>query len=125
MKVATYLRVSTGLQTVEHARLEVAPYVQARGMSYVWRSWIGSGGALKDLVLTLEELQSLGITFVSINEGIDPSRYLNIHRRGLHDAMQKLEAHRPSVAHGGRRRASQRAALKRDARQQIPRFFSS
>ena len=26
------------------------------------------------------------------------SRYLNIHRRGLHDAMQKLEAHRPSVA---------------------------
>ena len=26
------------------------------------------------------------------------SRCLNIHRRGLHDAMQKLEAHRPSVA---------------------------
>ena len=26
------------------------------------------------------------------------TRYLNIHRRGLHDAMQKLEAHRPAVA---------------------------
>jgi integrase len=26
------------------------------------------------------------------------SRYLNIHRRGLHDAMRKLEAHRPAVA---------------------------
>jgi integrase len=26
------------------------------------------------------------------------SRYLNIHRRGLQDAMQKLEVHRPSVA---------------------------
>lgn len=26
------------------------------------------------------------------------SRYLNIHRRGLHDAMQKLESHRPAVA---------------------------
>jgi integrase len=26
------------------------------------------------------------------------SRYLNIHRRGLHDAMQKLEGHRPAVA---------------------------
>jgi hypothetical protein len=27
------------------------------------------------------------------------SRYLNIHRRGLQDAMQKLEQHRPAVAH--------------------------
>jgi integrase len=27
------------------------------------------------------------------------SRYLNIHRRGLHAAMEKLEAHRPAVAH--------------------------
>jgi integrase len=26
------------------------------------------------------------------------SRYLNIHRRGLQDAMQKLEGHRPVVA---------------------------
>jgi len=26
------------------------------------------------------------------------SRYLNIHRRGLHDATLKLEAHSPSVA---------------------------
>ena len=26
------------------------------------------------------------------------SRYLNIHRRGLHAAMEKLEAHRPAVA---------------------------
>jgi integrase len=26
------------------------------------------------------------------------SRYLNIHRRGLHAAMQKLEEHRPAVA---------------------------
>jgi hypothetical protein len=26
------------------------------------------------------------------------SRYLNIHRRGLHNAMQKLEAHIPAVA---------------------------
>jgi hypothetical protein len=27
------------------------------------------------------------------------SRYLNIHLRGLHAAMEKLEAHRPAVAH--------------------------
>jgi hypothetical protein len=27
------------------------------------------------------------------------SRYLNIHRRGLQDAMQKLETHSPAVAH--------------------------
>ena len=27
------------------------------------------------------------------------SRYLNIHRRGLHAAMEKLEQHRPAVAH--------------------------
>lgn len=27
------------------------------------------------------------------------SRYLNIHRRGLQEAMQKLESHRPAVAH--------------------------
>ena len=26
------------------------------------------------------------------------SRYLNIHRRGLHAAMEKLEQHRPAVA---------------------------
>ena len=26
------------------------------------------------------------------------SRYLNIHLRGLHAAMEKLEAHRPAVA---------------------------
>ena len=26
------------------------------------------------------------------------SRYLNIHRRGLQAAMEKLEAHRPAVA---------------------------
>jgi hypothetical protein len=28
------------------------------------------------------------------------SRYLNIHRRGLQAAMQKLEEHRPAVAQG-------------------------
>ena len=107
MRVATYLRVSTGLQTVENQRLEIARYVEARGWSILKEfADEGASGAttrrpaldqlmadarrrrfdvvcvakldrfgrsLKDLVLTLEELQSLGITFVSINEGIDLS----------------------------------------------------
>ena len=107
MKVATYLRVSTGLQTVENQRLEIERHVQARGWT-IYKEFAdeGASGAsnrrpaldqlmadarrrrfdavcvakldrfgrsLKDLVLTLEELQSLGITFVSINEGIDLS----------------------------------------------------
>jgi putative DNA-invertase from lambdoid prophage Rac len=105
MKVATYLRVSTGQQTVENQRQELARYVEARGWTIV-REFADEGisGAstrrpafealladarrrrfqavcvakldrfgrsLKDLVLSLEELQSLGITFISIGEGID------------------------------------------------------
>ena len=42
------------------------------------------------------------VTFVSKILGhtnlTTTSRYLNIHRRGLHAAMQKLEQHRPAVA---------------------------
>ena len=42
------------------------------------------------------------VTFVSKTLGhtnlTTTSRYLNIHRRGLHAAMEKLEAHRPAVA---------------------------
>jgi hypothetical protein len=43
------------------------------------------------------------------------SRYLNIHRRGLHDATQKLAAQSPSVAqplHTTERSASQHAPLR-------------
>jgi ActR/RegA family two-component response regulator len=42
------------------------------------------------------------VTFVSKILGhtnlTTTSRYLNIHRRGLHAAMEKLEQHRPAVA---------------------------
>jgi putative DNA-invertase from lambdoid prophage Rac len=105
IKVATYLRVSTGQQTVENQRLEVQRYVDARGWSiakeYADEGWSGAttrrpglealmadarrrrfsvvcvakldrfGRSLKDLVLSLEELQSLGVMFVSIGEAID------------------------------------------------------
>jgi integrase len=40
------------------------------------------------------------------------SRYLNIHRRGLHAAMEKLEQHRPAVAQQAKRCTS-RCALVR------------
>ncbi len=56
------------------------------------------------------------VTFVSKILGhtnlTTTSRYLNIHRRGLHAAMEKLEQHRPAVAQSGRRRTS-RCALAR------------
>jgi integrase len=93
MRVATYLRVSTGLQTVENQRLEIERHVTAKGWT-MFREHAdeGASGAttrrpaldqlmadarrrrfdgvcvakldrfgrsLKDLVLTLEELQSL------------------------------------------------------------------
>ena len=105
IKVATYLRVSPGLQTVENQRIEIQRYVEARGWTiakeYTDEGWSGVssrrpgmealvadarrrrfsvvcvakldrfGRSLKDLVLSLEELQSLGITFLSIGEAID------------------------------------------------------
>ena len=94
MRVATYLRVSTGLQTVENQRLEIERHVAAKGWvmfkEYADEGASGAttrrpaldqlmadarrrrfdvvcvakldrfGRSLKDLVLTLEELQSLG-----------------------------------------------------------------
>jgi hypothetical protein len=40
------------------------------------------------------------------------SRYLNIHRRGLHAAMEKLEQHRPAVAQQGKRCTSRGALIR-------------
>ena len=64
------------------------------------------------------EEAGLPITFVSKILGhtnlSTTSRYLNIHRRGLHSAMQKLEQHRPgvaqSLAHGRETRTSRCAS---------------
>jgi integrase len=44
------------------------------------------------------------------------SRYLNIHRRGLHAAMEKLEAHRPAVAQPLHKREKRRSAHRRNFR---------
>ena len=62
------------------------------------------GVTLASQEFTFELLREAGVSVNYVSKILGhtnlttTTRYLNIHRRGLHDAMQKLEAHRPAVA---------------------------
>src|SRR5712692_1115274 len=95
MKAAIYARVSTLDQEPENQLGELRRYVEARGwtaVEYVDRGVSGAkdrrpaldrlGRNLKHLVTLLEELQALGVAFVSLGEGIDcttPAGRLQLH----------------------------------------------
>src|SRR5215831_6639176 len=84
MRAAIYARVSTFDQEPENQLAELRRYVEARGwtaLEYVDRGVSGAkdrrpaldrlGRNLKHLITLLEELQALGVAFVSLAEGID------------------------------------------------------
>ncbi|MDQ3212695.1 MAG: recombinase family protein [Acidobacteriota bacterium] len=118
MRVGIYARVSTHEQTCENQLIELRRYCDARSW-VVFKEYVDEGlsgskdrrPALDTLltdgkrrrfdVLVCWRLDRLGRNLRHLILLLDDCwrlAYLNIHRRGLHDAMKKLEAHRPAVA---------------------------
>ena len=81
MKTAIYARVNTLDQEPENHLVELQRYAAARGWDA--REFVDRlGRNLKHLITLIDEMQALGIAFVSLGEGIDattPAGKLQLH----------------------------------------------
>jgi DNA invertase Pin-like site-specific DNA recombinase len=95
MRAAIYARVSTTDQTVDNQLLELRRYVDARGWTSIKRvCGCHLGRSLRHLVLLMEELQQLGVTLVSLGEGLDLSTPAGRLRASLLSAVAQFEVER-------------------------------
>jgi DNA invertase Pin-like site-specific DNA recombinase len=84
---AVYARVSTLDQNPENQLAELRQYAGARGFGL--QEYVGRN--LKHLITLIDELQAVGVAFVSLGEGIDtgtPAGKLQLHILG---ALAKFE----------------------------------